>query len=67
MSRNPRIRRPGTCGACGRVWTDDDPVLLTRSGEITCAGHRHIFVPEAVVAEGPYRQIRTRARAGGVP
>lgn len=65
MSRNSRIRKPGTCGACGQAWTDDDPVLLTRSGDISCVSHRHLFVPEAVVAEGPYGQIRTQARTQG--
>lgn len=67
MPRSKRVRRPGTCGACGRRWADDDPVLLTRSGDITCSDHRHIFVPEAVVAEGTYRQVRAEARRRAAP
>jgi hypothetical protein len=31
---------------------------LIRSGDITCASHRDLFVPDAIVASGPYWEIR---------
>jgi hypothetical protein len=59
MSSNPRIRKPGHC-PCGRKWEDDDQVIVTRSGQIACVSERYVFVPEAIISEGSYSEMKLR-------
>lgn len=56
--RAKRLRQPGTCFACHHRFSGCDHVIRTRTGDVLCARHRHMFVPEAVVASGEYRKIR---------
>ncbi len=52
--------KPNQCGTCRAMYRPETPVILTRGGTVVCATHRAIFVPESIVAEGPWSEIRTQ-------
>ncbi len=61
--RAEAVLKPNQCGTCRAVFRPETQVILTRSGTVTCATHRAIFVPESIVAEGPWSEIRTQRPA----